>query len=78
VFACRRIYPGTIAERSRTIRINAPRYTFEGHLVLGLATLLNHSAEPNCEVEFSEGWCTLRAVRRIEQGEELTIDYTQR
>jgi SET domain-containing protein len=78
VFARRRIYPGTIAERCRIIRVDASQYTYEGYLALGLATLLNHSDDPNCEVEFRDGWCTLKSFRRIERGEELTIDYSRR
>jgi SET domain-containing protein len=75
VFARRRIYPGTIAERCRTIRVNAPRYTFEGVLALGLTTLLNHSDDPNCQVLFGDGWSVLKIKRRIERGQELTTDY---
>ncbi len=38
---------------------------------------LNHSADPNCFVEWDEdnGMTYLIAIREIEIGEELTIDY---
>lgn len=38
---------------------------------------LNHSDTPNCEVAYDEEWSamTIEALRDIEAGEELTIDY---
>ena len=46
-------------------------------LVLGFASLINHSAEPNCDfVRYIEGEALdLVALRDIAEGEELTFDY---
>lgn len=38
----------------------------------GIKLYLNHSCEPNCAIR---GEITFVALRRIEEGEELTIDY---
>lgn len=38
---------------------------------------LNHSDDPNCEVEEYNGKLTITALKRINAGEELTIDYMQ-
>jgi SET domain-containing protein len=55
-------------------------FDFDGKgrcLVLGSASLCNHSDTPNVEVEIDETRSTYRliAVRRIEHGEELFVDY---
>jgi SET domain-containing protein len=53
----------------------------EGGLVaLGLSTLVNHAESPNAETAFTRdeagGWTvTLRALRRIGAGEEITRRY---
>ena len=45
-------------------------------LLLGFGMLYNHSAEPNVEyVEAGESAVAFVALRAIEPGEELTIDY---
>ncbi|HLP15084.1 MAG TPA: SET domain-containing protein-lysine N-methyltransferase [Bacteroidota bacterium] len=36
---------------------------------------LNHSCTPNCTYEISDGRIKIFALREIEPGEELTIDY---
>jgi SET domain-containing protein len=77
VFARRRIYPGTVAERCRTIRVKACNHAFGNELALGLTTLINHADHPNCQVVFGDGWSVLKAMRRIDRGEELTIDYNE-
>jgi len=51
-----------------------------GLLVLGLASLCNHSAEPNTETRYERdpdlGWVVLlTATRAIREGEELTRRY---
>jgi SET domain-containing protein len=45
---------------------------------LGFGALYNHSFTPNTEVEldFAEELIRYSAIRAIEPGEELTIDYT--
>ena len=45
-------------------------------LLLGFGMLYNHSSEPNLEyVEAGEATIAFMALRAIEPGEELTIDY---
>ncbi|HEX3986751.1 MAG TPA: SET domain-containing protein-lysine N-methyltransferase [Acidobacteriaceae bacterium] len=44
----------------------------DGH---GTAMFINHSCEPNCETEESEGRVWIMAIRNIKAGEELTYDY---
>ena len=46
-------------------------------IALGLCNLLNHSDEPNCEVIPDRTALVMRCktLRRIEGGEELTIQY---
>uniref|UniRef100_A0A6F9DTW6 [histone H3]-lysine(4) N-trimethyltransferase n=1 Tax=Phallusia mammillata TaxID=59560 RepID=A0A6F9DTW6_9ASCI len=39
-------------------------------------SLLNHSCEPNCVAEFDQMRLNIRALRDIDQGEELLISYT--
>ena len=58
------------------------RYVFEtsdggAAFALGIASLLNHSSEPNCRVSIDEFNMTLTlvATRDIAAGEECCIDY---
>lgn len=39
------------------------------------ARYINHSCNPNCEVEIFAGRVFVKAIKRIEEGEELTYDY---
>jgi len=51
------------------------KYDLDGDFVWNAARLINHSCNPNCEVE-SEGlklW--ISSLREIKKGEELTYDY---
>jgi uncharacterized protein len=54
-------------------------YRQEGRaaIVLGFASLVNHSAEPNCAFtrHFEALALDLHAIRTIEAGEEITFDY---
>ena len=36
---------------------------------------INHSCDPNCESEQDGTWVFIKALRKIEPGEELTYDY---
>ncbi len=51
-----------------------------GYIVYGLISIVNHSPEPNAEVEWQldgeEGWATLRLLKDLKDGEEVTIAYT--
>ena len=51
------------------------KYDLDGDFIWNAARLINHSCNPNCEVE-SEGlklW--ISSLREIKKGEELTYDY---
>ena len=39
------------------------------------ARFINHSCEPNCEAEVADGAVSIRAIRNIQPGAELTYDY---
>lgn len=41
----------------------------------GVAAFINHSCDPNCEVEEVEGCILITAIRDIAPGEEITYDY---
>jgi len=41
----------------------------------GIAAFINHSCDPNCEADEVNGRVIIRAIRRIEPGEELAYDY---
>jgi uncharacterized protein len=41
----------------------------------GVAAFINHSCDPNCEADEIKGRVIIRAVRRIQAGEELAYDY---
>jgi len=50
----------------------------DGHTVIdgvGVASLINHSCEPNCESVEDNGRIFFAALRSIAAGEELTFDY---
>lgn len=44
----------------------------DGHC---MAMFINHSCDPNCETEEIRGRVWVRAIRKIEAGEEITYDY---
>ncbi len=41
----------------------------------GIAAFINHSCDPNCEVDEKRGRVFITTIRHIEAGEELTYDY---
>ena len=41
----------------------------------GVAAFINHSCDPNCEADEVKGRVIIRAIRRIEAGEEIAYDY---
>ena len=45
----------------------------DGH---GMAMFVNHSCDPNCEIEETKGRVYIDALRKIAAGEELTYDYS--
>ncbi len=87
VFATRTFAEGETVEVCPTVEISQgggdlADYLFESTnegkflVVLGFGMLYNHSADPNVEYDQEEpSRITYRAIRTIEPGEELTIDY---
>jgi len=44
----------------------------DGHC---MAMFINHSCDPNCETHEEKGRVWVKAIRKIEAGEEITYDY---
>ena len=51
------------------------KYDIDGNVPYNRARLINHSCDPNCEVEIIRGQIWILAKRKIQAGEELTYDY---
>lgn len=51
------------------------KYDIDGNYSYNLARLINHSCEPNCEAEIAEDRIWIKALRKINQGEEFSFDY---
>lgn len=51
------------------------RWTIDGSPRSNVARYANHSCRPNMEAEIVRGRVKLRAIRRINPGDELTYDY---
>ena len=89
VFATRRFKKGQLVEVCPTVEVadadvvgRLDDYVYssvkkgDSLIVLGYGMLYNHSDDPNVEYDQVEpSKITFRALRKIEPGEELTIDY---
>ena len=51
------------------------RYDIDGHVDYNTAKFINHSCDPNCEVEIIRGHIWIMALRDIKKGEELFYNY---
>jgi len=51
------------------------RYDIDGKTLKNLARYINHSCDPNCEVELTSRTIWVVALRDIQAGEELTYNY---
>jgi SET domain-containing protein len=51
------------------------KYDIDGNVPHNKARLINHSCDPNCEVQIIKGRIWILSKRAIEAGEELTYDY---
>jgi len=51
------------------------RFTIDGSPRSNLARYVNHSCDPNTEAESNRGRMMFRTVRKIAEGEEITLDY---
>lgn len=73
--------PTTLAQEIEKRRANKylfeinGRWTIDGSTRRNLARYVNHACEPNTEAELIRGHMMFRAVKAIEPGDEITIDY---
>lgn len=51
------------------------KYDIDGNVPWNKARLINHSCDPNCEVQIIKGRIWVIAKRAIRENEELTYDY---
>jgi SET domain-containing protein len=65
-----RLYTG--APRTYLYGLDDGKVVIDGH---GIAAYLNHSCDPNCEVDEIKNRAFIFALRDIEAGEELLWDY---
>jgi SET domain-containing protein len=51
------------------------RYALDGETLANTARYINHSCDPNCEVEKTHDTLWIVALRNIPEGEELSYNY---
>lgn len=76
-------YGGRILRGKEITAHPANKYLFEtnkarmidGSARSNTARYINHSCKPNCEPEIFHGRVFIKAIKRIEAGDELTYDY---
>tara|TARA_A100001015_G_C14894697_1_gene673916 strand:+ start:345 stop:842 length:498 start_codon:yes stop_codon:yes gene_type:complete len=51
------------------------RYDIDGFVKWNKAKYINHSCEPNCEVDIIDNEIWISSIKKIKAGEELTYDY---
>ena len=51
------------------------KYDIDGHVEYNTAKYINHSCDPNCEVEIIRGHIWVIALRDIKKGEEIFYNY---
>tara|TARA_Y100000741_G_scaffold365143_1_gene359646 strand:- start:5074 stop:5556 length:483 start_codon:yes stop_codon:yes gene_type:complete len=51
------------------------RYDIDGSPKYNKARYINHSCDPNCEVEITKGHIWISSIKKIKPGEELSYDY---
>ncbi len=51
------------------------RYDIDGNVPYNTAKYINHSCDPNCEVDIIKGHIWIIALRDIKKGEELSYNY---
>ena len=51
------------------------RYDIDGSPKYNKARYINHSCDPNCEVEITKGHIWISSINKIKPGEELSYDY---
>ena len=51
------------------------KYDIDGSPLYNKARYINHSCEPNCEVEISNNQIWISSIKKIKKGDELSYDY---
>ena len=51
------------------------RYDLDGDFSYNTARLINHSCDPNCEVDIIKNEIWISSIKKIKKGEELSYDY---
>ncbi len=51
------------------------KYDIDGSFSYNKARYINHSCNPNCEVEIIKGHIWIVSIKNIKKGDELTYDY---
>ena len=51
------------------------KYDIDGSPLYNHARYINHSCEPNCEVEIENNQIWISSIKNIKKGEELSYDY---
>ena len=51
------------------------RFDIDGSFSYNKARFINHSCNPNCEVQIIKGHIWIVSIKRIRKGEELSYDY---
>jgi|TARA_A100001011_G_scaffold395416_1_gene490356 SET domain-containing protein len=51
------------------------RYVLDGDTKINTAKYINHSCDPNCEVDIIKGKIWIIAIKDIKKGDELSYDY---
>ena len=51
------------------------RYVLDGDTKINTAKYINHSCNPNCEVDIIKGKIWIIAIKDIKKGDELSYDY---
>jgi uncharacterized protein len=60
------------ASRTYLFGLTDGKHVIDGE---GVAAFINHSCDPNCEVDEVNGRILITAIRDIQAGEEITYDY---
>ena len=51
------------------------KYDIDGGVLRNYARFINHSCDPNCEVEITDNRIWISSIKRIKKGTELTYNY---
>jgi|TARA_B100001059_G_C17805023_1_gene568585 SET domain-containing protein len=51
------------------------KYDIDGSPLYNKARFINHSCEPNCEVEIENDEIWIKSIKQIKKGDELSYDY---